>query len=382
MSNTLTKVFSLVGLFLLNGSVKSQEMKLFNSDASLGIYDGQLSYSYYEDPKTYEYIKNGKFSFSFISGNSANFNKGMEIKITGNYLNGFKNGLWIYNITFVDFKIGDYYHTGKKTITANYINGRLNGRFLYDYSDKIREWKSTFGGGFWTPFEPLKTRKFEANFQKGKLLGKMTAVSMGINFKTDMSCNVDDSGYLHGDFTYLDRGYNNDIKIKYWHGLRISSLTREISTGEITKRFTEDTLKVNAYKYYFLTDSAEYSDLAEHGYDFSEANSFGVYGDDMGYSMNQIFNDEDFCFKELTGDLSIGNDREGIIYGYYVSLEPHKVMFENYYWKEYLKALEAKDYNLAIGYLEKVKNDSYQTLSNTELILWQQKLEECKQFLK
>lgn len=363
--------------------LQAQTLQVFNQEASFGWYSGNLNYTYFEDPTTNEYIKNGKFTFSFNSANKPDIlPKGMTISIVGNYVKGFKNGLWTYTCNFVDYKSGDYYHTGKKSVTCTYVNGRLNGLFTYDYSDKVREWKVTLGGSYWLPFEPTTTRKFTANFKAGKLLGNMSTLAMGTNFKTDMNCAVDDSGYIHGKYKYLDKGYNNETNAEFWHGLRTASFTRDLSTAEITNRFKADSNLINAYKFYFLTDSAEMIDLADRGYSFSEANSFEIYGDEMGYSMKQVLNDEDFCFLHLTGDLSIGKSAEGIIYGYTVSLDKHKPLEETYYWIRYTEKFAAKDYQKALEYLEKISTDNTIALSTAETAMWQSKIDECKSLLK
>jgi hypothetical protein len=83
-----------VGLF-------AQTLKTFNGPFNAGYLQGGTAfYTYYENPETHEYIKQGSYRYTFIGTGD---HKGYTETISGSYEKGLKNGKWTYAITMADF---------------------------------------------------------------------------------------------------------------------------------------------------------------------------------------------------------------------------------------------------------------------------------------
>src|ERR1035437_8942131 len=107
-----------------------QNLKTFSGEFDNGeVIKGKAVYTYYEDPKTLEYVKQGDFKYyRTLKGDYGTHSE----SITGNYKNGKKDGLWSYVISKLDYPSRDgSFYTGSIKLTANYLNGKPNGSWIY-----------------------------------------------------------------------------------------------------------------------------------------------------------------------------------------------------------------------------------------------------------
>ena len=116
----------------------AQTTKTYNGPFELShpfVQNGTATYSYYDDTKTYERVKNGPFAFTFTG--QGNF-KGWNETIKGEYKKNLKHGQWVFTITTNDFKTGNYYKTGTIKLMA-FGNSLLMGKAGKGYITEIHE---------------------------------------------------------------------------------------------------------------------------------------------------------------------------------------------------------------------------------------------------
>src|SRR5665647_1831660 len=112
----------------------SQTLKTMTSDYD----DGKMTYQYYEDSKTSEFIKQGLFRFS-KSMRDENGGGTYKKSITGTFKNGFKDGVWNFTIIKLDYPNDDgSYTTGTTYLTQTFKEGVANGLWKLNTSYKSR----------------------------------------------------------------------------------------------------------------------------------------------------------------------------------------------------------------------------------------------------
>ena len=84
----MKKFFSIL-MTVLSLSAYCQTLKTFNGTFNDGkLQNGTAVYTYYEDPNTHEYLKQGAFKYTFTGKGDY---QGYDQTITGNFEKGLKN---------------------------------------------------------------------------------------------------------------------------------------------------------------------------------------------------------------------------------------------------------------------------------------------------
>ncbi len=182
----------------------------FTGTIDYGGANGNANYEYYEDANM-ERIYNGKFELKQYPNHPAN--------IIGNFKNNLKNGLW--SIT----RYGSFYNNGYVSYVeiakGNFSQGKLNG--LWTYIKK--EEKSG---------KMCMSSKIEFT---NNLMTGVFELTENYENKFEIKINYDTLGDNHG--SYLVKYWVGQIefedKREYNHGNLLSSIHRNLSTGEKLK---------------------------------------------------------------------------------------------------------------------------------------------------
>ena len=142
----------------------SQEIKQYSGEYPNGAgTPGKATYYYYL--KGDDRIKSGAFSYTqYIKTTYGYYNAA----ISGSYKDNYKNGTWVYSITYSDYNTGydNLYSTGSIKLISNYLDGIPNGNWSYTEINKARS--TTLSG--WTAYDINPTVSVNANFIKGCLV--------------------------------------------------------------------------------------------------------------------------------------------------------------------------------------------------------------------
>jgi hypothetical protein len=219
------KIFNLVLFFFLTSSY-SQVIKTYSGpykiDKTIGyirfyLLNEKATYSYFEN-KDSERVKTGAFNYTGSqSGNGVSLN----IKVSGNYKNNFRSGVWNSVISVIDGS--DYV---KMITNLNYDNGQPNGLWRYDATGSLKNITS-----------PEYT---VINFDHNLTIGNFSILDYSNLIKVSGQCNK--KGYLTGKiiFNTLDSG--EEAIMDYEDGFLLKSIRRYKSTGNIIDK-TEATLE-------------------------------------------------------------------------------------------------------------------------------------------
>lgn len=287
----MKKINLLLYLFLiLPIGVKSQNLQVFNGDFSCGLaQNGKAKYTYYEDPETHNYLKQGVFAFSIIGkGNLAGLNQ----TINGSFDKGLKNGLWTYKTIMTNMSAGNYYYTGTISLIANYKNGYANGNWKLIRSYKSKTWYTAYG--------PLKTMTVSMNFLNGSLVGNVSIVDEFGNFKA--TGNYDNNSMCVGTWKIDDFGWNKHRELIYKDNVLYEFVARD-NNGEVQSGTTKYQEKYDNFsKAKAIPDNekedAEFQIVTDCGGDNSAAtNNIKEY-------FKKLLSNSDFLYEQIGGDLT------------------------------------------------------------------------------
>lgn len=214
---TFLKSFTFI-LPILLSQLKAQNIQTYSglfedkiirqNGISYGGIKGTATYEYYENA-TLDRIFHGKFTLK-----TNDFNASL---ITCLYKNDLKDGAWKYSSTRKD-KDNTNFSLSTETEEGNYKLGQLNGTWTYNLIDK----KSG-----------KKYRYSKAQFLNNIMIGTFEFIENSTE-KIDIKINYDSLGVFHGIYhvKYWLNGIPFEDKRDYNHGALISSVHRNISTGE------------------------------------------------------------------------------------------------------------------------------------------------------
>ena len=237
-----------VSMLLAAQWTPAQELKTYS-----GLYyGGQATYTYYENGNG-ERVKHGQFTFDDGSSThyTINYTNGVKHgafkykngndKVSGQYKNDLKDGEWTYETETND---GNYYKNDLIYLTTADSVDNYYDTYIINYSNGIMD-------GTITCTRNDKTEKLQMS--NGRIVGEYH-----ISYNDhDLTGQFDDEGFPDGTWTdsYVSYMGNNETKTRtYVHGLLLSEVTRNESTGEIDKEETQFQTPTGEVKNkYFLT---------------------------------------------------------------------------------------------------------------------------------
>lgn len=228
----------LVAILLISQYCIGQTLKTYSGPYNDGrMQNGNAVYTYYEDPNSKEYIKQGTFKYTFNgSGDYSGYNQ----TIIGNYENGLKNGTWTYTVTMSDFGNRNPYLTGSVTLVANYKNGYAHGNWKQIRSYKSRNKYLVYGQWKWEPFQPVKTMTINMNFSNGYIVGAVDIYDEFSNFKA--TGNYDNNSLCEGKWVINDMGWGKNRELLYKDNILYEFVARS-NSGEVldgSKKYLKD----------------------------------------------------------------------------------------------------------------------------------------------
>lgn len=229
----MKKIFTII-ISLIAINAIGQTLKSFNGPFTDGkTQNGTAVYTYYEDPDTREYLKQGAFKYIF---NGKGDYQGYDQTITGNFEKGLKHGTWTYTITMTDFGSNNPYYTGTITLVANYKNGYADGNWKKVRSYKQRKKFLSYGQYKWDTFGPVKTMTINMNFKNGYLVGAVSINDEFANFKATGS--YDNNGLAIGTWLINDMGWGKNRELIYKDNYLYEFVARS-NQGEVLEGSTK-----------------------------------------------------------------------------------------------------------------------------------------------
>ena len=131
---------------------------------------GKATYQYYQDPATASEIMHGTFKASGFSKSDYGYS---SFSITGQFVDGFRNGLWTFIQQRKDVQVeGGSFSTGKLKSTQNFKNGIPNGKWKLHEIWKIRNLLELYGKSVWGHFSESIIDSASTTFKDGVAVGE------------------------------------------------------------------------------------------------------------------------------------------------------------------------------------------------------------------
>lgn len=272
-------------------SIYGQSLKTFSGEFNDGkAQNGVAIYTYYEDPNTHEYVKQGSFKYTFDGQGSY---KGYNQTITGNFEKGLRNGLWTYTISMSDFGYNNPYFTGKITLTANYKNGYADGNWKEIRTLKSRKKYLMYGQYNWEEFEPVKNMIIDLNFKSGYVIGELNINDEFSKFKMNLS--LDNNSYLTGTSIVSETGWGNNYQDTFKDNYLYESINRG-NNGEVKGQSNNQT----EYDSFLKTKTMSINQIEDAGFVIDTICGM----DKLNKYFSQLFSEEYFLFDKIDGDLT------------------------------------------------------------------------------
>jgi hypothetical protein len=220
----------LILFFLLYNTLSANAQSVKSIQTTLNSWNddpGDLRYSYYEDPKTGNYVKHGKYAFNLVHGNY------YKEAANGNFKNGKRDGAWLYRITRLDDLAFDVNWTGTIQLNFGYKEGEPNGLWIYENKQKYR----TSRRGVWLPYEYYfaPNESLTVMFSNGHPSGVYSFLDNSLNNKASINGQFNTKGFINGVWSF---NYKEEKKeLTFNNGVLIKSITRSMPNGNITYSF-------------------------------------------------------------------------------------------------------------------------------------------------
>jgi hypothetical protein len=217
----------------------SQALKSMTSDYD----DGKITYQYYEDSKTAEFIKNGLFKFQKnLIGNGT-----FKETITGTFNHGFKDGMWTFTILKLDFpnEAGSY-TTETTNLIQTYKDGVANGEWKLNSSYKTRNKQYYKGEYSWSAYSRVVSEFVTTNFINGHVSGVTTYKNPESTSSKTITFNKD--GFVVGN--YIFKEYSGTSEVNFTNeGIVTKSVGRGEDGSILSKMDFDDELISTVQKY-------------------------------------------------------------------------------------------------------------------------------------
>jgi hypothetical protein len=215
-------------------TLKPKQVPLANWNDDQGL----MSYTYYEDPKTGDYIPHGKFSYKLAQGTY------YKEDAIGSLKNGKRDGIWTYKVTRLDDLAFDVNWTGTIQLSFGYKEGKPNGLWTYSNIQKYR----TKSRGVWLPYEfqfaPNET--LSVMFADGHPSGIYSFADNSFSNKVKITGQFNTKGYING--TWLLNYSDEQSEFVFNNGILVKKVVRDLPSGKVSKSYfaSENELKLHA----------------------------------------------------------------------------------------------------------------------------------------
>ena len=356
-------------------SAKAQTMKTYNGEFDNGeATKAKATYTYYEDAKTHDYIKQGAFKYVHSFNNEAG---SYNATFNGVFKNNLKDGVWTYVITETNCLHSDnLYYTGVTKLTATYSNGVPNGTWSYEQQCKRRE---KMLHNTWSNYESLPNEITKATFKNGHFAGHFETLNNPTFAEfSSITGNFDDNGNPTGN--WILRNLKTEESIQLQNGIVCQSLTREVNSGKIThQEVGEDELSK-------IRIDISQKKLTKASFDSLKiiADTIKLVNGETGILyFGESFNGKFFKHDYIGGDATYFTKNYKLTdtrnYGYMVNISKSK-MVELKMLKEYElseKQFQERNFNDAYNNYKFVYNTYFDRLSKAEITVLLDKINVC-----
>jgi len=275
--------------------------------------DGTLTYHYYEDQTTNEWVKSGSFSYTKYLKDGAGFYS--EV-ISGQFKNGLRDGIWSLTRKKVDYpNSGGSYTTETTTSTQSFKNGTPDGQWQANSFWKSRNKLYRNGGYIWGSFDPAHSESVSLTFFNGIARGLVT---YGNPKKTTLTLNK--NGFVIGSYVFPGVYSNEEITFSN-DGIVTKYVSRDRSGRVQNKENFDPALLQAGEKYSVGTISRQQLDELK-----IKADTVSITKHFLSYST--IFEEDCLILPTLGGDKSYSDGVASTVfnrvYGRYIFLESLK----------------------------------------------------------
>lgn len=253
---------------ILSGiAMQAQTLKTFNGTkvGELNVI-GNVTYTYYEEKSeaNLDYahrpevnaIKHG--AYKYVAKSTPKEGGSYSLTVSGNLKYGYKNGIWTYIQTLVDYPSnGNEFITGTKTIKISYQDGIPNGQWTYSNSQKVRTKSYNLQRGwYWNnDWKTKPTESAQVTYNNGILTGPYSEKILewtGNIISTTGQLNS--NGFLIGNWKSGNnyRTYSTDGYLIPEHDTELQKLQEEYKTlpkEQYNDFFIKHHIKVDTLKY-------------------------------------------------------------------------------------------------------------------------------------
>ena len=366
----MRKIFTIL-MTILAVTAYCQTLKTFNGAFNDGkTQNGTAVYTFYEDPTTHDYLKQGAFKYTF---NGKSNYQGYVQTINGNFEKGLKHGTWSYTITMNDFGSDNPYYTGTVSLVSNYKNGYADGNWKEVRSYKTRKKYYQNGQYKWEEFGPMKTMTINMNFKNGYLIGAVSINDEFANFKT--TGNYDNNSFCIGTWIINDMAWGKNKELIYKDNTLYEFIARGNSGAleEGSAKYQKD------YDNYIKAKTMTAIERQNAGLTIDT-----LCGDEKCSATNNIkeyfpklFSVDYFLYEYIGGDLSF---KEGFKGGCEINSTKCAELSGNNYYGGFLKeadnSIKNEEYSNA---LSKLNNIPLIGFCKSDIQLVEAKINLCKQ---
>jgi hypothetical protein len=211
------KTFWMILLLLFPFGIMAQKtMRYEGSYPNRRNEKATASYTYYKDAKTGKQVKHGSFRYNVkIKGTQNRLYR----NITGEYKNGWKDGLWTYSVSSKDYNLKNdgWFYSLSIQMEANYANGWPDGSWTYTAFVKKRKSAYKNGQKKWQAYQTVEDVRIKLNFNQGVLVD-----SLWIRNPQGKSvfALMDEHGFLINDFRIVSS--DKEMNMHFEDGFMIS----------------------------------------------------------------------------------------------------------------------------------------------------------------
>ncbi len=168
LNNIHMKTIRIIILAMIVGNLQAQTIKSYSGD----LDNGKVTFSYYEDSITGKEIRHG--NYKYVYSQSGDYESKYSVTITGNYINGFRNGIWNYTVKKMNNSDGsNEYYTGATTMIQSYSEGMPSGIWSYSENYQVRSQIHSAAGWSWGAYKNVTPQNITVNFCNGVLCGSL-----------------------------------------------------------------------------------------------------------------------------------------------------------------------------------------------------------------
>jgi len=302
MRKLILAAFALLVMLSTSPCLQGQTLKVSKET----YVDGTLTYHYYEDPATNEWVKSGPISYTkYLKDEGGAYSE----VVTGQFKNGMRNGLWSLSRKEIDYpNSGGSYTTETITSTQSFKNGVPDGPWQANSFWKSRNKVYQNGRYFWAAFDPAHHEFVSLTFVNGGARGIVTVIN-----PKRIIISLNKNGFIVGDYTFPGVYANEEVTFNK-DGMVTKYISRTPSGMIQDKQSFDPELLQNGERYLAGAIGRQQLDDLK-----IKADTVSITKHFLSYST--IFEEDCLILPVLGGDESYTGGSTNRVYGRYIFLE-------------------------------------------------------------